>query len=146
LAAPSTSSKASPRRAVRSVHRAPTVDLGHHVERLAQHRCRFIGGNQLSVRDIGAFESPYQPDLSPQSIESSGIGAGTGHPKHHPVITPSDADQRVLRPAGQDLETRALAVSGRLLFVEPMPQRVCVDPGDTDRNLSHGYPRSLSGE
>ena len=105
------------RRLPAAAHRAPPVDLGHYVERLAEDFARFVGRDQLGVRHVGALESAHQPDFPQQAVEPGGVRARSGRPQHHLLVAATNAVQRVLRSTGEQFQHRLLARARRVVLV-----------------------------
>ena len=115
------------RRLPATAHRAPAVDLGHHVERLAEDDAGVVGGDSSACGTSVPFR-PRTRRISRSSPSSRAASArGPRHPQHHPVFTAPDPVERVLRTAGQQLQDGQLALAWRVMAVEPVAQRPGVD-------------------
>ena len=126
------------RRLPAAVHRAPPVDRLHDVERHAEHVAGVVGRDQLGVRHVGAGQRAHQPDLPQQPVDAGGVGAGAGHPQHHPPASPTaalDQIERVLRAALELGQLRLFAVTRCVIGIQPAAEHARVESRFT--HLSH---------
>ncbi|MDT5324972.1 MAG: hypothetical protein QOF25_2124 [Mycobacterium sp.] len=124
------------------IHRGPSVDEAHQIERATEHRRVVAYTDGGRVRNLGAVERLDDAPLAQNPLVPVRRGTRRWHADDAALVAPGELVDHVLRAAGQKPRGQRLPRARQRRTVHPLGEAVDVDAGaDADVRSSGGCGR-----